>query len=209
MSSSGDCRFQPCEIHPYHIGSLPWAWDRIDKAWKQLILTKGEAQTKGFSKPQMRKLFWLQFLRNVYCLSIDRKAWAAITKEKGQVIRRKGRAGFSLLHPVSVKRSLAVLTGVSLVFSLRAPILCAPWELLTLFQNPSVVSSFQDVCSHRPRCESLNVVKACALIKSLMIVSLIILSVSTESFSNNSGFERNCKTMGQQIVHCGRKQEQW
>lgn len=119
-------------------------------------------------------------------------------KRKGQVIRRKGRAGFSLLQPVSVKWSLAVLTGVSLVSSLRAPILCASWELLTLFQNPSIVSSFQDVCSHRPRCESLNVAKACALIKPLSFVSLIIiLSVSTESFSKNSRFERNCKTMGQ------------
>lgn len=47
-------------------------------------------------------------------------------KGKGQVIRRKGRAGFSLLQPVSLKWSLAVLTGVSFVSSLRAPILCAP-----------------------------------------------------------------------------------
>lgn len=79
----------------------------------------------------------------------------------------KGRAGFSLLQPVSVKWSLAALSGASLVFSPRAPILCAPQELLTVFQNPSMVSKFQDVCSHRPRCESLNVVKGCALIKLL------------------------------------------
>lgn len=199
MSSSGDCRFQSWEMHPYHIESLPWSPRQAQRGMKTINSNKRRSTDERLLKaPNEETILAAVPVRRLLCIYWQ-ESLGIYNKGKGKVIRgRKGRAGFSLLQPLSVKWSLAALSGASIVFSSRAPILGASQELLTLLENPWVVSSSQDACSHRPRCESLNVVKGCALIKLLSFVSLIIfLGVFTESFSKNSGVERNCKTIGQ------------